>query len=66
MFGADRTSLDAINIIGVYVRPVHCFSGMGLHFLHPPVHAVEVSKGPVEELGGCILGLPSAGYHPQW
>ena len=52
MFSADRASLDIVNNICIYAGPVHCFSGLGLHFLHSLVHAVEVSKGPVEALRG--------------
>ena len=48
----DRASLNIVKNICIYAGPVHCFSGLGLHFLHSLVHAVEVSKGPVEELRG--------------
>ena len=52
MFGAYRAPLDVVYDICIDDGPVNCLSGLGPHFLHPLVHAVEVSKGPVEELRG--------------
>ena len=52
MFGVYWTSFNVADDICVYARLVYCFLGLGLHLLHPLVHAVEVSKGPAKELGG--------------
>ena len=51
MFSAYWESLDVIDNVCMHAGPVNCLSCLALHLLHPQVYTMEVSKGPVKELG---------------
>ena len=50
MFGAYGAPLDIVNDVCIDARPIHCLSGLRLHFLNPLVCTMKVRKGPFEEL----------------
>ena len=52
MLGTYGTLLDVVNDVYINAGPVNGLFGLGLHFYHPLVCAMEVSKGTVKELWG--------------
>ena len=58
MFCACGAPSNVINDVSIDAGPIDCLSYLCLHFLHPLVCSVEVSKGTVEEFWGTQTWCP--------
>ena len=55
---ANGALADIVDSVCIYARPIHCFSHLSLHSIHPLMHAMEVSKGPIKQFQGDAYPCP--------
>ena len=81
MLGADGALMDVVYYVCIDAGPVDCLSCLCLHFLHPLVGSMQVTKGTFKEFWGnkdrafleeeaclygqLILGAPDVSGDPQ-
>ena len=50
VLSADGAPADIVSYVGIYARPIHCLSSLGLHPTNALMCSMQINKGSIEEL----------------